>query len=239
MKLRCPKSILIPIAFLMGWSGIAQSEAPSHGGLDQESYREDQFYIGLNYNVLSNVPTEVAVRGISGGLSFGFIRDMPLVSKGNLAIGLGGGFSFDRYGQNIKISTSPDSGANTFEILTSPSAIDQNRLSVVALEVPLELRWRTSTLETYKFWRIYSGIKWSYSLWNQAYFKGTEQSVSLTDLSGMDPSQFYYTLSLGYGTFNAQLQYGLGTFFSQATEAESAATIGITPIKIGMVFYLL
>ena len=51
MKLRCPKSILIPIAFLMGWSGIAQSEAPSHGGLDQESYREDQFYIGLNYNV--------------------------------------------------------------------------------------------------------------------------------------------------------------------------------------------
>ncbi len=112
-------------------------------------------------------------------------------------------------------------------------------MSVVALEVPLELRWRTSTLETYKFWRIYSGIKWSYSLWNQAYFKGTEQSVSLTDLSGMDPSQFYYTLSLGYGTFNAQLQYGLGTFFSQATEAESAATIGITPIKIGMVFYLL
>jgi hypothetical protein len=35
-------------------------------------YREDQFYIGATYNLLSDVPSGVKIRGLSGGIQFGF-----------------------------------------------------------------------------------------------------------------------------------------------------------------------
>ena len=114
-----------------------------------------------------------------------------------------------------------------------------NRFDLYQLELPLEVRWRTSTFESYKFWRIYSGIKLSYGIWEQSYFRGPEGSARISNWSVIESSQLFYTLSFGYGTFNAQLQYGLRSFFPESTEKTSGASIGATPIKLGMVFYLL
>ncbi|MDG1063114.1 MAG: outer membrane beta-barrel protein [Flavobacteriaceae bacterium] len=240
MDLTFRSFLWLPLSILAVWTGFGQAlqEGPQQND-GAFSYREDQFYIGVNYNVLGNVPSEVAVRGLSGGMSLGFIRDFSLLPKGNLAVGLGLGFSFDRYGQNIKITQQADMSAETFEILTSPAAIDQNRLNIGAIEIPIELRWRTSTAQEYKFWRIYSGIKLSYGIWEQSYFRGPEGSARISNWSVIESSQLFYTLSFGYGTFNAQLQYGLRSFFPESTEKTSGASIGATPIKLGMVFYLL
>lgn len=43
-----------------------------------QKYREDQFYISLTYNLLSNKPNKVTQSGFSSGIHFGFIRDIPI-----------------------------------------------------------------------------------------------------------------------------------------------------------------
>jgi hypothetical protein len=52
----------------------------------------------------------------------------------------------------------------------------KNKFTVI--RVPLEFRWRSSTFESYKFWRIYGGVKFSYLLYDKSVLKtaGTKRS---------------------------------------------------------------
>ena len=69
-----------------------------------DKYREDQFYVSVTYNLLGNKPSGVSQSGFSSGFHFGFIRDMPINEKRNVAIGLGLGFSSNSYNQTLLIS---------------------------------------------------------------------------------------------------------------------------------------
>ena len=45
----------------------------------------------------------VKSRGLSGGIQFGYLRDMPINERRNVAIAIGLGLSFDQFGQNLFI----------------------------------------------------------------------------------------------------------------------------------------
>ena len=81
---------------------IAQDSIPKFEG--DSFYREDQFYVGVSYNVFSVIPSGMNSEGISAGFQFGFLRDFPLNKRCNLAIAIGAGFSYDQCGQNLKIN---------------------------------------------------------------------------------------------------------------------------------------
>ena len=49
-------------------------------------YREDQIYAGITYNLLTDVPSNVNLKGFSGGIYFGFLRDMPINDERNFAV---------------------------------------------------------------------------------------------------------------------------------------------------------
>ena len=66
-------------------------------------YREDQFYAGVTYNLLGKMPSGVSQNGFSSGFHLGFIRDMPINEKRNIAFGLGVGYSTNSFNQNILI----------------------------------------------------------------------------------------------------------------------------------------
>ncbi len=57
-------------------------------------YREDQFYFGLNINLLGDLPEGVSQSGFAGGIIGGFIRDLPLNKRRNVALGAGIGSQF-------------------------------------------------------------------------------------------------------------------------------------------------
>src|SRR5690606_10878444 len=69
-----------------------------------EKYREDQFYFSVTYNLLQSKPEGMSQRGFSSGFHFGFIRDMPINDRRNIAIGVGLGLSSNSYNQNMLIS---------------------------------------------------------------------------------------------------------------------------------------
>lgn len=222
---------LIIIFFLLATSLHAQINDP----FKTTKYLEDQLYIGLSYITILNSPEGVSQNGFSNGLALGFIKDLPLNEKGNLAVGIGLGYGRNTYFQNIKISK-PDL-VTVFEILED-GEFKNNKFSSHNIEFPIEFRWRTSTLEKYKFWRIYTGAKISYSFYNNAKLKQDTNTLKISGISEIRNLQYGLTMAVGYGTWNFNFYYGLSDLFSDAYLTE-ATPIKINDFRIGLIFYIL
>tara|TARA_R110002072_G_scaffold7503_2_gene40698 strand:+ start:463572 stop:464336 length:765 start_codon:yes stop_codon:yes gene_type:complete len=202
-------------------------------------YREDQFYLGITYNLLSNVPSAVNIRGLSGGIHFGFLRDMPINKRRNIAIAVGGGLSFDVYGNTLFIGETPQE-ETIFTILNDDDYIyDTNRFTTAVIEAPFELRWRTSTPTKYGFWRVYAGFRLGYAYWYQAKFKQEGNEVTQTDIPEFNRTRLAATLSLGYNKVNFYAYYSINPFFDGATTSNTAETVDFRTIKLGILFYIL
>ncbi|MEO9952594.1 porin family protein [Nonlabens sp.] len=200
-------------------------------------YREDQFYVALSFNLINNEPDSFSQNGFSGGLSLGFIRDMPVNKRRNIAIGVGLGFSTNSYNSNLFIGEDA-SGTTVFSILEDEDSVDRNRFYTNLIEMPIQFRWRTSTVTNTTFWRIYSGVKLSYMFTHRASFKDDVTTVKKTSIPELNRFRYAATLTLGNGSFNAFVQYDLNTLFDENAVID-AERVNLQPIKFGIEFYIL
>ena len=201
-------------------------------------YKEDQFYIAATYNFLGNKPNDLSQSGFSSGFHLGFIKDMPINKRRNVAIGLGIGLSSNAFNQNMLIDKDV-TGIYQYSILSEENtAYTKNKFVMYLIDVPLEFRWRTSTTTQYKFWRIYSGLKFSYVLANTSKFKGGTGQKKFTNIQDFNNFQYGLTLSAGYNTWNLHLYYALNPIFSNSARINGNA-INMNAIKIGLIFYIL
>ena len=200
-------------------------------------YREDQFYIGLTFHLLHDLPEEVTQKGFSGGLHLGFIRDFPLNKRRNIAIGVGAGWSINTYGQELFIGEDLN-GQTIFRDLNALEIeYDTNRFSTQLVELPLEFRWRTSVPESYRFWRIYTGLKLGYIYHFKSNFRQEGNQVVQTDVPELERFRLGTTFTFGYNTFNFHVYYNLNPFFKDAQLNNTE--FGIHTFKVGLMFYLL
>ncbi len=200
-------------------------------------YREDQFYIGITYNLLLDTPSGVRSRGLSGGIQGGFLRDMPINKRRNVAIAVGIGLAYDQFGHNFFVGEDAD-GNTIFKILDGTVDFTQNRFGMATVEVPVEFRWRTSTPTDYRFWRVYTGMKFGYTYWYKATFKQPGNDVIQTEIPEFNPLRLSATLGFGYNTFNFYAAYNFNPFFSDAF-TEDGQKINFNGIKVGLMFYVL
>ncbi|MFT6049707.1 MAG: hypothetical protein ACI9KI_001444 [Patiriisocius sp.] len=200
-------------------------------------YREDQFYFNVTYNLVSDVPSNVNLRGLSGGIGFGFIRDIPFNKRRNVGIGIGAGLAYNRYGQNLFIGEGQNE-TSIFTVLDANANVDINRFTVATLEAPIELRWRSSNAEKYKFWRVYTGLRIGYSYYYRSTFTQENNKVIQTDISEFQPLSVTPTLSFGFNKINFFASYTLSPFFKDA-QTNLAKEVGFRPIKLGFIFYIL
>ncbi|UII80910.1 porin family protein [Flagellimonas sp. CMM7] len=223
------------VAFLLfSIFGSAQSGFNNTSNKSSE-YFEDQFYIGLGYNFLLEKPSDVVQRSLSYNLQTGFIKDIPFNQRRNFGIGIGLGYATNSYYSNIVAS---EVGNNIVYRVSDTSDFERNKLETHAIEIPLELRWRTSTADEYKFWRIYAGAKLGYV------FSGSSRMVSDTNtmrFSNDDIQSFQYGLQLnfGYNTWNVQAYYSLNPLLEDGTALETGEAIDIRVLRIGIIFYIL
>jgi hypothetical protein len=226
-------SLFLPSTYVMAQDVSEERESPV-----DSLYREDQFYIGVTYNLLGSRPDAVNLRGLSGGVHLGYLRDMPINKRRNVAIAIGAGLAFDSYGQNLFIGE--DENENTiFRVLDAENVdFDRNRFSTFVVEAPIEFRWRTSTPSSYKFWRIHAGFRVGYTYFYKATFKQPGNTVGQTDIPEFEPLRLAATLSFGYNTFNFYAQYHITPFFKDAETSEGDA-VELRGIKVGLIFYIL
>ncbi len=202
-------------------------------------YREDQFYIGLSFNLLTNTPRRFSQNGFSGGLHLGFIRDMPINKRRNLALGLGLGLSTNTYNSNLIIGDALD-GVTNFTIIDQIQDNSQaNRFNTNLVEVPFQLRWRSSTATTFNFWRVYAGLKMGYVVHFKSTFKDDLITIRQTDLPELNRWRYHATLSIGNGSFNAFVNYSLNDFFNKDARTVDGDQVSLQTIKFGVEFYFL
>ena len=203
-----------------------------------KDYREDQFYASVTYNLLNNKPNGVSQSGFSSGFHLGFIRDMPINERRNFAIGLGLGISSNSYNQKNLLIEDVNNEIALSIIDESDFNVSKNKFTTYLVEIPLEIRWRTSTATDYNFWRIYTGFKVGYLLYNTTKFKSEEEIKNFSNINGFNKMQYGLTLSAGYGTWNFHVYYGLNTIFEDTTKL-SGETIDLKSLKVGLIFYIL
>lgn len=207
------------------------------GNAPDTSYREDQFYIGLSFNAISDLPHKTKQSGFSGGLHLGFIRDFPINKKRNIALGTGLGWSINTYSLNMLISQNKD-GESLFQVLDRDKYdFDKNHYTTQLVELPLQFRWRTSDASSYKFWRIYAGFRFGYLYYFKSNFKQAEKKITQTKVDGLNRFRYGATFTFGYNTFNFTVYYSLNSLFdNETTEGKS---VGFKTFKIGLTFYIL
>ncbi len=228
---------LIVIGILCFQMSFSQKEQDSLPKIVDSLYREDQFYIGITYNLLGQKPDGLSQSGFSSGFHLGFIRDFPLNKRRNFGLGLGLGLSADSYNHNLLI-TQDDNGDYDYIILDKDNIeYSKNKFTMYAINLPIQIRWRTSTQSEYKFWRFYTGFNIEYVFASTTKFKGELGTIKNRNIESINDFQYGLTVSAGYNTWNIYFYYGLNPIFKDVSV--NNARNDMNAIKIGLIFYLL
>jgi len=198
-------------------------------------YREDQFYFGFTYNTLQRKPVGLIQSKFSTGFSTGFLRDMPINKKRTIAVAAGIGFSYNSYNQNLAI-TKPNQ-IPVYTIIDQNETYNKNRFTQFLVEVPIEFRWRTSTYESHKFWRIYGGFKIGYLIYDKSIYDDSQGKIVVANNEDFNKFQYGAYLSSGYNSINVYAYYGLNSLFQSAKT--STESIDMNSVNIGIIFYIL
>lgn len=225
------KQVFFWFALCLPFYTISQESTDSD--LSDARYFEDQFYAGVTYNFITDKPTNVSQRNLSYGLQAGFIKDIPVNSDRTVALGLGLGLGLNAYYSNLIASDTE----NGIEYSISTNDFRRSKLQTHLLEVPFELRFRNSTPDEYKFWRLYTGVKFGYVFNARSKFVSDDLNTSFNN-SDVESFQYGITLNLGYNTFNIQAYYSLTNLFNDNAVVNGEA-ITIKPLNIGLIFYIL
>ena len=199
-------------------------------------YREDQFYFGFTYNKLLNKPGGFSQNKFSSGFSGGFLRDMPFNKKRTFAIAAGLGLSYNKTFQNLLITQ--DNGVNSYSIIDPAVSYSKNKIDQIFVDVPLEFRWRNSTFESTKFWRVYTGFKVSYLAMDKYVHTESESEINIRNNKDMNKLRLGTYIAAGYNTWNFYVYYGITPIFKSSAKI-NGQDISLNALNFGLMFYIL
>ena len=219
-------SLLLLISFFISFS--------QKNDVDNK-YLEDQFYLGLYYSTLTSSPENFNQNKFSSTLNFGFIRDFPFNYQRNFGIGAGVGLSLSSSNSNLKLS---DLNSSVSGEIVNGQDFTKNKWNTTKIEFPFEVRWRTSTPTSYKFWRVYFGVKTSYLLKSKYKYESLNSNYTLENLP-FRKTQSGITVNAGNNTWNLGLYMGLNPIFNKEFGQNNPNLKDLKEFKLGLVFYIL
>lgn len=229
---------LILLMLTGSYTLVAQEEILENDEVDVSGgskYFEDQFYIGLTYNILVDRPSNVSQNNFSNGLQFGFIKDLPLNTRRNVGLGIGLGLAKNSYFSNLQaLEVENDI---IYEVIGN-EPYRRNKVSLYLIEMPFEFRWRTSTIDSYRFWRVYTGVKLGYAISARSKYVSADEKLNFSN-PDIDKFQYGVYFSFGYNTWNFYGYYQLNNLFKDSMIESTGEQIKMRPLNIGLMFYIL
>ena len=199
---------------------------------DFQKYREDQIYFSVYYNSLGNELDNFKENKFSSSFNVGFIRDIPISKSRKLALGIGIGYGINSFNNNMKLASN---NQNSIVLLSSRDIPKKNIFNFSEIQFPLEIRWRNSSPTSYKFWRIYAGLKYSKVLQSSFTHDSFMENYKLKSVP-VNLDQLGFTLNIGYNTWNIGLYKSLRPFFNKKI---SSLPQNLEQFKLGLIFYIL
>lgn len=225
---------LLNIFIFFSVFNVFSQEIPNFAAVDS-LYREDQFYFGITYNILQNRQKGVSQNKFAPSFALGFLRDMPINRDRTIAIAAGIGYAINNYNQNILITET--NGIPEYNIIDPEINYDKNKLILHYVDVPIEFRWRTSTPESHIFWRVYTGIKVSYLVYDRSKYKEGNNTIIVTNNNDLNKFHYGAYIAMGRNTWNLTAYYGLNNIFKTAQLNDKA--IDMKTLNLGLMFYIL
>ena len=145
-------------------------------------------------------------------------------------------FSLNIFDNNLQIINGENSLPNSYTFLTNTN-FNKNQLTLHYLDVPIEIRWRTSTPSDHQFWRIYTGIKLSYLVSDSYKFENGDQNNSIQSNPDLNKLVYGTYVAIGWNTWNFYAYYGLNDFFKEELILDSNEKL--RTLNIGLMFYIL
>ena len=201
--------------------------------VDSSFYREDQIYLGTSFMLLNSNQEKFRSQGISKHFQLGFMRDIPLISSGKLAIGIGLGYSFQDYNSNL-VRFNINNGRSFY--IVNYTLTQKSKISFNSIEFPISLRWRNSSPNNNQFWRVYSGFKFQRNFLSKLKYR-TGEIKNISDEVNNWNKELY--LSFGYNTWNFHFSYGLNQIIQNLQNQYSGKSFKVRSLKIGLIFYIL
>lgn len=196
-----------------------------------DRYSDDQIYAAISYAQFYNQPETISRSNFSYAISAGFMKDIILNKQGSFSVALGVGYGFDFFNHSLQVDVQNNTTIFSSVDMTSNKFKSQN------IEIPFEIRWRSSNAIKYDFWRIYAGVKLLYNLSNTFQYEENNTQFKFKNLPEFNKFQYGLTLSAGYDAVNIQVFYNLTTIFKNATiDGESIDT---SILEFGFIFYIL
>ena len=204
--------------------GYAFAQTPS-----DSLYREDQIYASVGYPLLIDTPEGLTQNKLSHTFSLGFLRDIPINTARNLAFGLGLGLNYNVVYTNLRFT-------DNVEVSTYISSEVINQWSILDAEIPLEIRWRSSTPKNYQFWRVYAGMVGYYSL----SAKQRTRTAFTESFSPLSVQNFRIALRLNVGnnTWNLTYTHPINSLFNLDKFTQNKQISQIKTSKLGLIFYI-
>ena len=199
---------------------------------DFQKYREDQIYFSVYYNSLGNELDNFKENKFSSSFNVGFIRDIPISKSRKLALGIGIGYGINSFNNNMKLASN---NQNSIVLLSSRDIPKKNIFNFSEIQFPLEIRWRNSSPTSYKFWRVYAGLKYSKVLQSSFTHDSFMENYKLNSVP-LNLDQIGFTLNIGYNTWNIGLYKSLRPFFNKKI---SSLPQNLEQFKLGLIFYIL
>ena len=195
---------------------------------EKQRYFEDQFYLGLAYNSLGGKVEDFKENKFSYSVNYGFIKDIPISKNGKFAFGIGMGLGHNSLNNNLKFNNS------NFQFAQNVGSIKINRYNFTEFQIPFEIRWRNSTVNDYKFWRIYSGLRYSRVINSKYIFEDNTSNGEMDNLP-IDKDQLGLTLNIGFNTWNISLYQSINSFFNQDINSDIN---DLKQFRLGFIFYI-
>lgn len=225
------------LLFLMGIATVQSwSQEAALSTVDDDKYLEDQFYMGVTYNLLLNKPTDITQRNLSYGIMGGIIKDIPLNDERNFGIGIGVGYALNSYYTNLFAEEA--NGDILYSGLSSSDNFKRSKLETHVIEIPLEIRWRNSNATDYKFWRVYAGAKVGYIFEGRSKFVGDNGKTGFSN-SDIKKLQYGLMFNVGYNTWNIHVYYALSKLLEDGVTLDTMEPVEVKPLRIGIIFYIL
>lgn len=118
------------------------------------------------------------------------------------------------------------------------NSFNKNKWIFNEIEAPFEIRWRTSTPENYKFWRVYFGIKTSYIFSSKFKYDSPNENYYESSLP-FNKFQSGFTINAGNNTWNLGLYLGLRPLFNDQFIKKHSEFKNMKQFKVGLIFYIL
>lgn len=218
MKLRIV--ILACVSLLVLTSSlVAQSNQETWKTKGFKSPRQDMFMVDLSLERLTNLPSKVEQRFFSRGVSVLAMYDL-ILGKSNFSLGIGGGFSSQSIFTNALLQKDSTAGPSYFAEISSETNYTKSKIVTNFLELPVEIRYRTTANAKGHSWKIAAGVRVGTLVDVHSKYIDTTGKYKSFIFPDVNELRLAGGFRLGYGRASLSFYRNFNSFFNEGQGAE-------------------